>query len=45
MTQLAGRGFENHSFFSRKFREAYGLSPRDYREAALGRAVSFREQK
>ncbi|MFO1140781.1 MAG: helix-turn-helix domain-containing protein [Amaricoccus sp.] len=46
VTQLAlAAGFENHSFFSRKFREAYGLSPRDYREAALGRVMSFREQK
>ena len=24
-------GFENHSFFSRKFREHFGASPRDYR--------------
>ena len=29
-------GFENHSFFSRRFRDRYGCSPRDYRLAKMG---------
>jgi len=36
VTQIAlDVGFENHSFFTRKFREHFGVSPRDYRTGRL----------
>jgi AraC-like DNA-binding protein len=31
-------GYTQQSVFSRSFRSAYGVSPRDYRRAALARA-------
>jgi len=33
-------GFANQSHFSRRFKERYGLSPRDYRHRALSQAVA-----
>ena len=33
-------GFVDQAHFSRRFRDRYGLSPRDYRNAALARARS-----
>ena len=34
-----GCGFVDQAHFSRSFRDRYGLSPRDFRHAALGRAA------
>lgn len=37
-------GFENHSFFARKFRERFGTTPRAYRSINLERMQSFSVQ-
>ncbi|MFQ6148038.1 helix-turn-helix domain-containing protein [Streptomyces seoulensis] len=39
--QIAARwGFKDHSTFTRSFRTAYGVSPRDYRHSVLGRGTA-----
>lgn len=37
-------GFENHSFFSRKFREQFGLSPREFRKTRNRADVRLRTE-
>ena len=34
-------GYENSSFFYRKFKEAYGMSPKEYRTAKQGERTEF----
>lgn len=45
VTQVAlAVGFENHSFFSRKFRERFGSSPRDFRKGRNREGVRQRTE-
>lgn len=38
------RGFNDLSYFSRTFRARYGVSPREYRAGAMGRAIGALDQ-